>query len=97
MSTIKVTARRVFPEDKMEEVIALYKALQVDTLKEDGCIHYELFQDTRNKGVCVMIEEWRDMVAFKGHLESNHVKLHGPKLAALGIQPVDFNILQKIF
>lgn len=97
MSTIKIVAKRVFPEDKAEEALRIYEELKVETRKEDGCITYELFQDVRQKGTLVMIEEWRDMAAFKAHTVAKHVQQLGPKLAELGNQPLDLSVLTKVF
>ena len=96
MSKLKVIAKRVFKEDKVEEAITLYKKLHTETIKENGCISYELFQDTRNPATLVMIEEWADSACFKSHANSNHIKEIGPKLAELGSQPMELTILTKI-
>jgi quinol monooxygenase YgiN len=96
MESVKVIAKRVFQEDKMEEALQLYQQLKVETIKETGCIGYELFQDTKNPTTMVMIEEWANDIAFKSHVNSAHIKEIGPKLAALGIQPMELTILKKV-
>ena len=96
MQSIKVIAKRVFHEDKVEEALQLYQQLQIETIKEAGCMGYELFQDTKNPTTLVMIEEWADSVAFKSHVNSAHIKEIGPQLTALGIQPMELTILKKV-
>jgi len=43
-----------------------------ETVKEQGCISYELFQELDNPNNLTLIEEWKDLEALKRHTETPH-------------------------
>ncbi len=69
---VKVVAKGYFHEGKTEEAIKLYKELVNETRKEDGCIAYNLFRDTKNPSILTMIEEWESQEALDLHMKTKH-------------------------
>lgn len=69
---IKVVAKGTYQDDKVDEVIELYKELVVETRKEDGCISYSLFRDIKNRSILTMIEEWESQEALDAHMKTEH-------------------------
>lgn len=45
---VKVIARSIIKENALPEALALYQLLVQETVKEQGCISYELFQELDN-------------------------------------------------
>lgn len=45
---IKVIARSIIKENYLPEALVLYQLLVQETVKEQGCISYELFQELDN-------------------------------------------------
>jgi len=56
----------------------LCKKLVEETVKEEGCIEYELYQEFNNPGILTILEEWRDERSLDEHLKSNHFREIGP-------------------
>jgi quinol monooxygenase YgiN len=69
---IKVVAKANYYEDKVEDAIKLYEELVKETRKENGCISYSLFKDTKDPSILTMIEEWESQEALDLHIKSNH-------------------------
>ena len=45
---IKVIARSIIKKDNLSDALEIYKLLVAETVKETGCIAYELFQELNN-------------------------------------------------
>jgi quinol monooxygenase YgiN len=69
---IKVIARSIIKENYLPEALHLYQLLVQETVKEQGCISYELFQELDNPNNLTLIEEWEDLEALKRHTETPH-------------------------
>ena len=69
---IKVIARSIIKENSLPEALVLYQLLVKETVKEQGCISYELFQELDNPNNLTLIEEWKDIEALKRHTETSH-------------------------
>lgn len=67
---IKVIARSIIKENYLPEALVLYQLLVQETVKEQGCISYELFQELDNPNNLTLIEEWEDIEALKRHTEN---------------------------
>lgn len=94
---IKVVARNYAKEDKLSEILEMYKELVDITRKEDGCIKYELYQDIENPCIIAMIEEWETKSALEAHLKSEHFLRIVPKIKPFMSKTTDMNIYTKIF
>ena len=54
--------------------------LQAAVKAEDGCLQYDYFLPTRDAGVALLLEKWRDKTAIEAHNASeNMVKLKATK------------------
>lgn len=62
---IKVSA------DKRAEVLAAAKRLTAASLKQDGCIAYDVFESATRPEVLLICETWRDQVALDAHSASD--------------------------
>ncbi|MBP1908335.1 putative quinol monooxygenase [Methanolobus bombayensis] len=71
---IKVVAKNYFKPEKSEDFIDLCRKLVEETLKEEGCIEYGLYQNSERSDILSMIEEWEDEHSLKKHFESGHFK-----------------------
>lgn len=69
---IKVIARSIIKENHLEDALHLYKLLVEETVKEQGCISYELFQALDNPNHLTLIEEWDDIEALEMHTQTPH-------------------------
>jgi len=51
------------------------------TLKEKGCLAYDLNRDTKNPNEYLLYERWQDLPSLEAHLKSQHI---ATLLGALG-------------
>lgn len=94
---IKVVAKNIIKKDNLEDYIKIAKTLVQETNeKDEGCLHYELYQDFSNPQILTFIEEWRDHDALKRHMEAPHFKELVPKLGAFADGPEDVHLYQKL-
>jgi quinol monooxygenase YgiN len=71
-----ILARIEANNDKVEQVKAELLKLIEPTLKETGCIQYELQQDNDNPAVFVFYEIWETRELWQQHLSSVHILEH---------------------
>lgn len=80
---LKVVAKGIFYENKVEEALKLYEELVRETQKEIGCISYNLYQDIDNKAILTMIEEWENAECLENHMKTEHFKRIVPEISKL--------------
>ena len=57
-------------EGKKNEVLEAAKRLTAESLKQDGCIAYDIFESATRPDVLMICETWRDQQALDAHSES---------------------------
>lgn len=74
MSTkLTIVAKIEAKPDKVELVKAELLKLIEPTLKETGCIQYDLHQDNDNPTVFVFYENWESRELWQTHMNSTHI------------------------
>jgi len=66
------------------------------TRKENGCISYELYQDTVNPGIFTFIEEWQSKQHLDVHLQSPHLIKAGEEFAKILTKDLVILMLNKL-
>ena len=74
MSLLHVVAHLRAKPDKVEETKVALLALVEPTRAENGCILYELSQNTADPTDFTFVEEWESDKALDTHLESEHIR-----------------------
>lgn len=77
---IKVVAKSIVKDDKIEEFKSYAEELASETRKEEGCISYQLFQDVNNSKILTFIEEWESLDSLQNHMKTKHFVEIVPKL-----------------
>ncbi|MGL5981635.1 MAG: putative quinol monooxygenase [Phocaeicola sp.] len=72
-------------EVNRSKVAQLAKELVAYTIKEEGCIAYDLFESTTRPDVLLICETWRDTETLQAHEKSSHFATLVPKISALAI------------
>ena len=72
MNMVKVIARSVITDGGLEPALELYRLLVQETVKEPGCISYELYQELDEPNHLTLMEEWVDLDALHHHTETPH-------------------------
>ena len=77
---LKLLVKSAIKPGYWEKAAPLYKELIAETLKEKGCIEYELFVDTADEHSCYLIETWESEADLAAHQASEHVRRIVPLL-----------------
>lgn len=67
MSKVILQGHIIVPDDDLEVVQEELKIHRELTLKEPGCLAFEVFQDTKNQNKFNVYEEFTDQRAFDSH------------------------------
>ena len=82
---VKVTAR----PDKAAEMRAVVIKLAADSRGEDGCIRYDVLQNTAEPQMFVLVEEWASNADLDAHNLTPHVHEAIMKATPLAAAPLD--------
>jgi len=58
-------------EGRLAEALAAAKELTAASLKQDGCIAYDVFESATRPGVLIICETWRDESSLEAHAASS--------------------------
>jgi len=94
---IRVIAKSYAKSEHLDQLLRLSEEMVRETVKEQGCISYELFQDVKEPNVLVILEEWADEQALEKHMGSEHFTRIIPQMNELREKPSEVNICKKIF
>lgn len=93
---IKVMAKTYAKSDKLDRILELSREMVAETVKEDGCIKYELVQDIKDPCILIILEEWESQEALDKHMASEHFKRLVPQLNELRERPSEVSICRKL-
>ena len=57
-------------EGRCPEALAAAEELTAESLKQDGCISYDVFASATRPGILLICETWRDEAALAAHSAS---------------------------
>ncbi len=77
---IKVIARCVVKEESIQTYKEIAAELVRETMKEEGVISYDLYQDINDPQVLTFIEEWESEEALELHTKTSHYQKLVPQL-----------------
>lgn len=89
MATIRVVAHLISKRETIAETREVLLGLIGPTCSEEGCIKYELHQNTTDPMDFTFIEEWTDDASLDAHLGSAHLNAAREKLGGLLAEPAD--------
>jgi quinol monooxygenase YgiN len=72
--TIAVFGILRFPSEKVAEVLPHLRTLVDDTYKNDGCIAYDVAEDSFDPGLIRFAELWPDQESLDRHLKAPHIE-----------------------
>ncbi len=93
---IKVVAKHFIKEDERENFLKIAKELIAITVKEEGCIKYELYQDEKDESILTIIEEWENKEALNNHMASEHFKRIVPIMGKCIEKAGEINLYEKV-
>lgn len=102
---LHVLVTMMIKEDRMEDFLALCKALRPQVLKEKGCLAYDYTREIASPlGIqppvvanrITLLERWESLEALQAHMETPHMKEAGPKMKDLRLS-VEARVTESIF
>jgi quinol monooxygenase YgiN len=94
---IRVVAKQYVIEAQKETYLEVVGELIEKTRKLDqGCIEYRLCQDLRKPNILTFIEVWETKEALDRHMQTEHFKTLGAKLADFYEARTEINIYQDL-
>ena len=73
MSKLTIVAKMQVEENKLDVIRAAQRKLIAETLKEKGCINYDLHQDNNDPTLFLFYENWESRALWQQHINSPHV------------------------
>ena len=80
-------------EKNHEVVVAAAKELVASSLKDNGCVAYDLFASATRNDVLMICETWADSASLAAHEASSHFTTLVPKiqeLASMKLEKFEF-------
>lgn len=93
---IRVVAKHFAKEDKLNEILELYKELVQKSRNDEGCISYELLQDLSNAKILTIVEQWETKEALDKHMNESHFKILVPKISEMLESGTEINIYKQL-
>lgn len=81
---ILVIGTMAVPAEKMNDVRDAMKVMVSATLKEDGCVSYNLCEDLFEEGRIRVSEEWETLASLDAHMETAHMAVWREALGQAG-------------
>lgn len=73
MKQLTVVAKIRAKKGKEKEALTGLQGLVAPTLKEEGCINYDLHISAEEEGVFLFYENWASYDLWQNHMESEHI------------------------
>ena len=71
-------------DSNREELISTVKELAAASLKDEGCVAYDLFESATRRDVLMICETWSDAKALAAHEQASHFTTLVPRIHPLG-------------
>ena len=76
-------------ESNREELIATARELVAASLKDEGCVAYDLFESSTRRDVLMICETWSDAKALVAHEQAAHFTTLVPRIQQLGEMKIE--------
>lgn len=73
-ATVAVLGTLRFPPDRIQGILPFLKTLVDETIRNDGCIAYQVAEDPFDRGLIRFSELWPDHDFLRNHLEAPHIE-----------------------
>ena len=93
---IKIVAKIVVQEDKIEQFQRLAAELVEKSQAEEGNVSYSLNQSIQDKCQHAFIEIWKDNDAIEKHNASEHFTTILPKLGDMASEPLTVDLYTEV-
>ena len=77
------TSQCIYPHDG-KQLVRTAKELAAASLKDEGCVAYDLFESATRSDVLMICETWSNAKALAAHEQASHFTTLVPRLEQLG-------------
>ena len=95
MIMLTIIAMPTVEQSRLDEIKSAMLELVQDTLKEEGCIRYELHQNNEEPHRFVFIESWQNREMWQKHMNGAAIQQFNQKIAG-GIKGFELYELSQI-
>lgn len=88
-STLRIIARLKARPGKEKDLRGVLEVLVAPTLKESGCISYQMWANKEDPGEFTFVEEWANDAALDAHFATPHIKAALARFPELLAQELD--------
>ena len=85
LTVVAVIKAKEGTEEKTRQAL---EALVTPTRAEEGCINFDFYQGTEDKGLFMFFENWTNRAALDRHMQTPHIKAFGGQAGALLAEPI---------
>ncbi len=75
--------------EKRAEVLEVAKELVAASLKDNGCVAYDVFESSTRPDVLMICETWKDEDCLAVHMNAPHFTTMVPKIQELGEMKIE--------
>ena len=93
---IEAVSKLFAKEDKIDELISVFKEMIEPTKKEKGYILYEMYQDEKNPSTLIVLEQWETKEDFDNHCISGHFERIVPRMVSCMAKQSEVNICYRV-
>lgn len=76
-------------EEHRAAVLEIAKELVASSLKDDGCISYDVFESATRSDVLMICETWKDEASLDVHSNAEHFVTLVPKIQSLAFMKLE--------
>ena len=71
-------------ESNRDELVTTARELTAASLRDEGCVAYDLYESATRRDVLLICETWQDEASLAAHARQPHYTVLGPRLRELG-------------
>lgn len=71
-------------ESNRDELVTIARELTAASLRDEGCVAYDLYESATRRDVLLICETWQDEASLAAHARQPHFTVLVPQLRELG-------------
>ncbi|MCH4889412.1 hypothetical protein EZV73_17570 [Acidaminobacter sp. JC074] len=84
-------------DEYLIDFIELFEEVSKGIVKENGCVRFELYQDTSDRSKLTTVEEWENDLLYKEHLDTEFIYYLSEQVKRMTVDSHDKQYLWKKF
>ncbi len=89
---IMVTAKITAKSGEKDNIIAKAQDLITSSRLDSGCISYNLYANTGDDDLLLMLEQWENLEVLQSHMQTEHFKAFGAATKDMLAKEMDISV-----